>query len=99
MYGTIARMQLKPGAEAELRRRSREEAPELAGYAFHHVFRTDANPNEIYLVVAFESKEAYTKNAASPEQHQRYQGYRELLTAEPEWHDGEIIDSYPDEGS
>ena len=30
-------------------------------------------------------------NANSPEMHQRYLRYRELLTEEPEWHDGEAI--------
>jgi hypothetical protein len=34
-------------------------------------------------------------NAASPEQHARYEQYRALLTAEPEWHDGEIVHSHP----
>jgi hypothetical protein len=46
--------------------------------------------------VAFESKEAYQKNAASPEQNARYEEYRALLDADPEWHDGEIIASYPE---
>jgi hypothetical protein len=55
----------------------------------------DANPDEYYLVVGFESKESYTANAASPEQHERYQRYRAWLTEDPEWHDGEIVQSYP----
>ena len=51
----------------------------------------DADPRTLMLVVAFTDREAYHANAASPEQHQRYLRYRELLEAEPEWHDGEII--------
>jgi len=46
--------------------------------------------------VLFESKEAYVANAGSPEQHQRYLRMREMLVSDPEWHDGEIIASYPE---
>jgi hypothetical protein len=55
----------------------------------------DADPSEFILVVAFESKDAYLANANSPEQNDRYQRIRVLLTAEPEWYDGEIVASYP----
>jgi heme-degrading monooxygenase HmoA len=96
MYGTVARMCIKPGAEDQLRQLSREDAQRIEGFVFEHVYRMDVNPEEIMLVVAFESKEAYRANAESPEQHERYQRYRELLTADPEWHDGEIIFSFPE---
>jgi quinol monooxygenase YgiN len=95
MYGTIARMRIKPGKEAELRRLGNEMAPQIPGFVFQHVYRMDADPNECYLVVAFESKEAYRANAGSPEQAARYGQFRALLDADPEWHDGEIVDSYP----
>jgi quinol monooxygenase YgiN len=95
MYGTIARIRVKPGKEAELRQLGNEMAPQIPGFVFQHVYRTDADPNEYYLVVAFASKEAYRANAGSPEQAARYAQYRALLEADPEWHDGEIVDSYP----
>ena len=95
MYGTIARMRIKPGKEEELRRLGNEMAPQIPGFVFQHVYRTDADPNECYLVVAFESKEAYHSNAGSADQAARYAQYRALLDADPEWHDGEIVDSYP----
>lgn len=91
MYGTIARLRLKPGSEQKMAQMSEEDAPEIKGFAFQYLYRTDADPNVVYLVVGFESKEAYQANAASAEQHQRYQRYRELLETDPEWHDGEII--------
>jgi quinol monooxygenase YgiN len=96
MYGTMARMRIKPGAEAELKRLEREMAPQIPGFRFQHVLRTDADPRECYLLVAFESKEAYEANANSPDQHARYEQFRALMETEPEWHDGEIIDSYPE---
>lgn len=48
--------------------------------------------NEFWLVGVFESREAYRANAASPEQHQRFLQLRALLEADPEWHDGAIVD-------
>ena len=68
---------------------------DVPGFVFQHVYRSDADPNEFLLVVAFEDKDAYLKNAQSSDQHARYQEYRAMLSAEPEWHDGEIVHSYP----
>jgi len=95
MYGTIARLQVTPGKEEELRQLGQEMAPQIPGFVFEHVYRMAADPHELFLVVAFESEQAYRANADSPEQHQRYEQFRALLDAEPEWHDGDIIDSYP----
>lgn len=97
MYGTIARLRVKPGMLDQLRQRNEEVIDELtpSGFVFMHMYQADGNENELWLVVGFESKEAYQANAGSPEQHQRYLQLREMLEADPEWHDGEIIDSYP----
>ncbi len=91
MYGTVAHLRIKPGAEAELERLGREHGPQLPGFRFQYVYRLDADPQSAVLVVGFESKEAYHANAASPEQAARYAQYRALLEADPEWHDGEIV--------
>lgn len=91
MYGTIAKFRIKPGKEAELEHLSREEHAEIAGILFQHVYRMDTDPQELYLVVGFESEAAYRANAESPEQHARYEAYRALLESDPEWHDGEIV--------
>jgi quinol monooxygenase YgiN len=96
MYGTIARFKLKPGGLADLERFNREQTANISGVVFQHVYRMDADPNEVYLVVGFESKDAYKANAESPEQHARYEQYRQFLAAEPEWHDGEIVFSDPE---
>ncbi len=95
MYGTIARLRLKPGMEGRLRDLLGEMRPQIPGLIFDHLYRMDADSNEYYLAVGFESQEAYRANAASQEQHVRYQRYRELLEADPEWHDGEIVVSHP----
>jgi antibiotic biosynthesis monooxygenase (ABM) superfamily enzyme len=46
---------------------------------------------ELILAVRFEDKDSYTKNADSPEQHERYLKFRALLESDPEWSDGEWI--------
>jgi antibiotic biosynthesis monooxygenase (ABM) superfamily enzyme len=96
MYGTVAFMRLKPGAEDKLLQLGRDyENLRIPGYVMEHVYRLDAGNNVYVLVVGFESREAYVANANSPEQHARYLQYRELLEDEPEWHDGEFVYSYP----
>jgi quinol monooxygenase YgiN len=92
MYGTIARFRVKPGMEEQLMQVGLEEqAAQIPGWIAQYVYRMDANPNEYYLVVIFESKEAYIANAGSPEQDARYRTIRALLEDDPDWHDGEIV--------
>jgi len=88
MYGTIAYLQTKPGVEAKLMQQFREKVP---GIVTSYVYRMDASANTYYAAVVFENKAAYFANANSPEQHARYSEMMKLLTAEPEWHDGEIV--------
>jgi heme-degrading monooxygenase HmoA len=92
MYGTIARLKIKPGAEEQLRKFGEERQSDIVpGIVFQHIYRSDADSTEFFLAVGFESKDAYVANANSPEQRARYEQYRALLAAEPEWHDGEIV--------
>ncbi len=92
MYGTVARMQLKPGAQQQMLAQLREfESAHVPGFVSSYVYQMDAEPDVFYVAVAFQNKDAYLANARSPEQHSRYEKMRALLTAEPEWHDGEIV--------
>jgi len=92
MYGTIARLNVQPGKFDELMQhmQSYDHLP-IPGMVHTHVYRADSNPDECWVAVAFESKEAYHANAGSPDQNSRYEAMRSLLTADPEWHDGDII--------
>lgn len=92
MYGTVARMQVKPGAEAQLMALSEQyNAMSVPGYRGEYVYRLDNEPNTYYMAVLFDSKEAYHANAQDPAQNERYTQMRALLASDPEWHDGEII--------
>lgn len=95
MYGTIAKMRIKPGAESQLMELSRQEVPNIEGFVFQHVYRMDSDPLDVYMVVAFTDKAAYQANAESSEQNARYEEYSKLFEGAPEWHDGEIAFSTP----
>jgi hypothetical protein len=90
MYGTVAKIQIKPGAEKQLDQLSRDFGRlRVPGFIASYVYQT--GPQECYLIVLFDSKASYVANAESPEQNARYQEMRALFAADPEWHDGEII--------
>jgi len=90
MYGTIARMRVRSDASSTDQVMRRQMAQKIPGHVATYVFRSDADPNELYISVVFESRAAYAANAASPEQDARYRELRQLLVADPEWHDGEV---------
>ena len=91
MYGTIARVKIDPAKLEDLKTVGRRMGV-APGQVARYVFRMDADPGELYLIAVFESREAYWANAQSPEQNKRYQELRALMSADPEWHDGEIVD-------
>jgi quinol monooxygenase YgiN len=88
MYGTIARMKTKPGALELLKKLEMRQPKGLVG---SYIYQMDADPNELWMVVMFESKQAYLENADSPEQDKEYRQLRELLREDPIWNDGEVV--------
>ena len=96
MYGTVAKMKVKPGMMDKLRETSmNEEQMSIPGLVNTYVYQMDADPNTLMLAVVFTDKEAYLKNAISPEQNARYEQMVALLEGPPEWNDGEIV--YPEQ--
>ena len=94
MFGTIARFRLLPGKEKELQALFEEyRQARYKGLVAEHIYRTDADPDVYFMAVIFESRAAYFANADSPDQDARYRKFRALLAEDPEWHDGEIVDS------
>jgi quinol monooxygenase YgiN len=91
LYGTIAKMKLKPNAEEKIMQVMEEPDVHREGHVATYVFKSDAEPNVHFVTTVFESKSAYKKFADSPEQTKRFHQMRELLDADPEWHDGEVI--------
>lgn len=95
MYGTVARMRVKPGMESQPEQEmSQYERLKIPGFVSTFLYRMDSDPNEFFMTVAFKDRESYHANARDPKQDERFKKLRALLAAEPEWHDGEIIASH-----
>ena len=90
MYGTVAKMHVKPGAEEEIKDHGGGEVS-CPGHIATYVFKSDKDPNVHIVTTIFESKSAYRKFSESPEQDRRFNQMKELLAGEPEWNDGEVI--------
>lgn len=92
MYGTVARVRVKDGMQAAFEQNLKDfENRQAPGFVRALLYRTDADPNEFIMAVAFTDKAAYVANAESPEQAADYEGMRALLESDPEWNDGEIV--------
>src|SRR5438067_1240993 len=95
MYGTVARCKVRPGQEqayVELSRRwNRERGPTVPGFVVEYVYRSEAEPSVYFACLVFESREAYRRNAADPEEERWYRQFRELMESDAEWNDGEIV--------
>jgi quinol monooxygenase YgiN len=95
MYGTVARIQVKPGNEEAARavhdRWLWERQPEATGFIAVYVLESERVPGEWLVMTIFNSEANYRKNASDPEQHRQYEALRALLEREPEWNDGEIV--------
>jgi heme-degrading monooxygenase HmoA len=92
MYGTVARIQAKPGMGDRLRDLTASyDELDVPGFVATYLYRLDTGEDDYYLVVAFEDRESYRRNAEDPAQDERYRQMRELLVEDPRWHDGEIV--------
>ncbi len=92
MFGTVARMKFKPGAFEKMQGLMEGfEQRQVKGFRFNAVYRSQSDPDEVWMIVGFEDEASYRANAEDPQTDQMAQQYKELLEAPPEWHDGEIV--------
>jgi heme-degrading monooxygenase HmoA len=95
MYGTIVRFRPLPGKERDAQELTRqwlqERAPRVPGFIGEYELRPDAERDEWFALVIFDSEENYRKNASDPDQDRWYRQLRATLAADPEWNDGEIV--------
>src|SRR5665811_441150 len=61
VYGTVAKMKLKPGAEEKMMHAMEGTANTQEGHVATYVFKSDADPNVHFITTIFESKSAYKK--------------------------------------
>ena len=90
MYGTVARIRVKPERRDALRSVMAAQAQQgIPGMITSYVLWENEG-DVAWLLAVFEDRDSYDRNADDPAQHERYLEYRALLEDEPEWHDGEI---------
>lgn len=96
MYGTIARMTVQPGKEEEflaIGDQWTRERGESTGQVAEYVFKVEQRPREYLLVGIFRDRDTYRKNGEDPETDRWYRRMRAVLEADPEWNDGEVVQS------
>ena len=96
MYGTVARMKVKPGKLDDFTKLTADAVNTRRpnGYLGEIIYKMDNNPNEVIMAVFFADKASYQANANDPEMNKQYEQYRALLDADPEWNDGEVIHQF-----
>jgi quinol monooxygenase YgiN len=96
MFGTVARMTVRPGKESEflaIGEQWTRERGEGTGQVAEYVFRVEGHEREFLVVGIFRDQEAYRRNANDPETDRWYRRMRATLAIDPEWIDGEIVQS------
>ena len=92
MFGTITRMRLKEGVSVDELKAEFNIDNRPPGSVALIALQSVDDPREVWIASAFESRDAYFKNADSPEQNARFERTRELVEGgPPEWHDGNVI--------
>lgn len=96
MFGAVFKVRPKPGkfdAIMEMNQREYRERGKIPGWQGTYVLRESSG--DVWILAIFDSEDSYRKNAASPEQDKRYRQLREMIEADPEWHDGTIREERP----
>jgi quinol monooxygenase YgiN len=92
---TFWKMKTKPGKIKEIMEimGSPEDQTRIKarGWQATVVGTSKDNPDEVWGMVTWDNSENYKKNADSPDQDADFQKMRELLAAEPEWHDCDVV--------
>src|SRR5438093_11585614 len=95
MFGTVYRLKPRPGKEQavaeHLRLWERERRPLVSGAVGGYLFKSRTNGGEMVGVAVFDSEANYRKNAEDPAQDRWYRDLREMLEADPEWNDGDVL--------
>jgi hypothetical protein len=91
MYGTIMHGRLAPGSSRDAFRAALAEGESVAvpGFVASHLLEPDRGGDDVWVVVFFTDRAAYTANADDPAQHDRYVAFRSHLADDPQWIDGE----------
>ena len=93
MYGTVGRVKVKPENREKLLGVMRDQGNiAISGFNKAYAMFPENHEDEAVLVVFFDDKESYWKNANDPEQDKRYREFAQFFESEPEWSDGEWLE-------
>ena len=94
MYGTVGRVKVKKENQQKLRESLMGQPnADIPGFKQAFLMFPENRDGEAVLVAMFEDKDSYWKNANDPEQDKRYQEFSQYFDSEPEWSDGEWVES------
>jgi quinol monooxygenase YgiN len=96
MFGTIARVTVQPGKDDEflaIGEQWTRERGSVNGQVAEYVFKAEGRPGEYWIIGIFRDRDTYRANADDPETDRWYRRMRAVLTADPKWHDGEVVQS------
>jgi quinol monooxygenase YgiN len=92
MYGTVARIKIKPGTLDQFSTVNEEMSSDAGhGEVAVMVFQSNDDPDELYLVAVFEDEEKYYANADRPEMDANFRKMSQYFAEDPQWHDGEVV--------
>ena len=89
MYGTVARMVVKPENREKIMAVMAGDDRKVPGAIGSYTLMENDSDN-VWMLAIFEDRATYDANADDPAMNELYVQYRALLEADPEWHDGEI---------
>ena len=90
MFGTVGHLRFPPENLDRLRAEMDDPAyKNVEGYRSSQLLVDENTPGHAVVVVWFDDRETYFKNAEDPAQDARYQRMRALLSEDPTWTDGE----------
>ena len=92
MFGTVARLKIKPGTFDQFNALNEEITPDPGhGAVAVMVFHSKDDPDELYLVAVFEDEDKYSANADRPETDANFRKMAQYFAEDPQWHDGEVV--------
>lgn len=97
MFGTVARATVQSGKEQEflaIGEQWARERGEATGQVAAYVFKAEGQLGEYYLIGIFRDRATYYANARDPETDRWYRQLRAALVTDPEWHDGEVVQTH-----
>jgi len=90
MYGTVGRLQIKPGQLGELTNMVRELEVN-PGIHTMSIVGKDGSETDYYWTIVWIDKATHDANGERPEFSAQYERLLVTLAVEPEWHSGEIV--------